>query len=183
MFSKDTTETKLAVLEERMTSYEAMFKKIDQAIQLLGQTSQDISKMLAVHEEKLDNNSKNEHDILDQIKKIEEKNNQDHAAVLKKFDSLEEKFELKIKEDKSSIETRLKDAEAEIKDLNKTKFIALGMGIISSLIVTVVSQLAGGIFVEIFNNDNPPVQPQKMVREVSLNPPTIQDFYKFNSLK
>jgi hypothetical protein len=52
------TETKIAVLEERLTSYEVMMKKIDEAIQIMGKTSQSISKMLAVHEEKLDQSTK-----------------------------------------------------------------------------------------------------------------------------
>ena len=59
MFNKSSNETKIAVLEERLTSYEVMMKKIDEAIQIMGKTSQSISKMLAVHEEKLEHNNKN----------------------------------------------------------------------------------------------------------------------------
>jgi len=55
MFNQNTSaDTKIAVLEERLSSYEVMMRKIDEAIQIMGKTSQNISKMLAVHEEKID---------------------------------------------------------------------------------------------------------------------------------
>lgn len=176
MFSKDTTETKIAVLEERLTSYEAMLKKIDQAIQLLGQTSQDISKMLAVHEEKLDNNVKNDHDILEQIKNIELKNTQDHATVLLKFGNLEDKIDQKIKQDKKELEDKIVTIENKIDDLNRTKYIAIGMAIITSLVVTVVSQLAGGIFVN-FTNIDDTKESQKVIREVQVSPQENKNIY------
>ena len=56
MFNQNTSsDTKIAVLEERLSSYEVMMRKIDEAIQIMGKTSQSISKMLAVHEEKIEN--------------------------------------------------------------------------------------------------------------------------------
>ncbi len=73
MFSKSSNETKIAVLEERLTSYEVMMKKIDEAIQIMGKTSQNISKMLAVHEEKLENSNKNDEAIFDRIRSMESK--------------------------------------------------------------------------------------------------------------
>lgn len=144
MFSRET-ETKIAVLEERLTSYEAMLKKIDEAIQLLGQTSQNISKMLAVHEEKLDSTVKNEDIIIKKIKDIEEKNTQEHIKVLEKFMSLENKIEDKINTRQKEIDKKIEDIEEEINDINKTRFMAIGMATITAIVVTVISQLAGGI--------------------------------------
>ena len=94
MFSKSSqasNETKIAVLEERLTSYEVMLEKIDEAIQIMGKTSLTISKMLAVHEEKLENNHKNDDLILDRIKSIESKNTEDHTRVIEKISSYEER--------------------------------------------------------------------------------------------
>ena len=55
MFNPNASaDTKIAVLEERLSAYEIMMKKIDEAIQLMGKTNQNISKMLAVHEERIE---------------------------------------------------------------------------------------------------------------------------------
>jgi SMC interacting uncharacterized protein involved in chromosome segregation len=47
MFNQNlTSDTKIAVLEERLSSYELLLNKIDEAIQIMGKTNQNISKML-----------------------------------------------------------------------------------------------------------------------------------------
>jgi prefoldin subunit 5 len=93
MFNQNTSaDTKIAVLEERLTSYEVMLKKIDEAIQIMGKTSQNISKMLAVHEEKLENTNKNDEAIFDRIRVIEVKNTEEHARVIEKIEGLEDKI-------------------------------------------------------------------------------------------
>jgi chromosome segregation ATPase len=94
MFSKSSNETKIAVLEERLTSYEVMMKKIDEAIQIMGKTSQNISKMLAVHEEKLDNTNKNDEVIFDRIRSIEVKTTEEYGRVIEKIEGLDEKMEI-----------------------------------------------------------------------------------------
>ena len=86
MFNQNTAaDTKIAVLEERLTSSEVMMKKIDEAIQIMGKTSQSISKMLAVHEERLENSSKSDELVIDRIKTIEVKNTEEHNRVIERF--------------------------------------------------------------------------------------------------
>lgn len=121
MFSKSSNETKIAVLEERLTSYEVMMKKIDEAIQIMGQTSQSISKMLAVHEEKLENNSKNDELIIDRIKTIEVKNTDEHTRVIERFELLEKK-----------IDGRIETVDKKVDDVVKFRWIVVGALIIVS---------------------------------------------------
>lgn len=116
MFNQTTaTDTKIAVLEERLTSYEVMIKKIDEAIQLMGKTSQSISKMLAVHEERLENSSKNDELVIDRIKTIEFKNTEEHNRVIERFVSLEGK-----------IETRIENVNKKIDEVTKLRWIIFG---------------------------------------------------------
>jgi hypothetical protein len=121
MFSKSSNETKIAVLEERLTSYEVMMKKIDEAIQIMGQTSQSISKMLAVHEEKLENNNKNDELIIDRIKTIEVKNTDEHTRVIERFESLEKK-----------IGGRIETVDKKVDDVVKFRWIVVGALVIVS---------------------------------------------------
>jgi len=53
MFPPSSTETKIALLEERINVYEQMMTRIDSAIQKISETSQNISQMLAIHNEKI----------------------------------------------------------------------------------------------------------------------------------
>jgi chromosome segregation ATPase len=94
MFNQNTSsDTKIAVLEERISSYELMLKKIDEAIQIMGKTSQNISKMLAVHEEKIEQCGKSDDMIVSMIRELKDENREQHESVEKKIKSLESKVE------------------------------------------------------------------------------------------
>lgn len=94
MFNQNTSsDTKIAVLEERLSSYEVMMRKIDEAIQIMGKTSQNISKMLAVHEEKIENCSKTDDMISNMIDEMKKENKEQHKEVSDKIQSLEAKLE------------------------------------------------------------------------------------------
>ena len=94
MFNQNTSsDTKIAVLEERLSSYEVMMRKIDEAIQIMGKTSQSISKMLAVHEEKIDNCGKTDEMISNMIHEMKDENKEQHNKVTDRIKSLETKVE------------------------------------------------------------------------------------------
>lgn len=123
MFSKSSNETKIAVLEERLTSYEIMIKKIDEAIQIMGKTSQTISKMLAVHEEKLDNTNKNDELIIDRIKTMESKNTEEHHRVIERFEFID-----------SKINDRIEILNKKVDEVTKFRWLILGGVMIISFI-------------------------------------------------
>lgn len=94
MFNQNTSsDTKIAVLEERLSSYEVMMRKIDEAIQIMGKTSQNISKMLAVHEEKIEHCGKTDDMISNMIDEMKKENKEQHKEVSEKIESLETKLE------------------------------------------------------------------------------------------
>jgi chromosome segregation ATPase len=98
MFNQNTTaDTKIAVLEERLSSYEMMMRKIDEAIQLMGKTSQNISKMLAVHDEKIDQCNKADDYITRVIDELRIENKDQHDEVSKRIEKLENKIEEFVK--------------------------------------------------------------------------------------
>ena len=98
MFNQNTSaDTKIAVLEERLSSYEVMMKKIDEAIQIMGKTSQNISKMLAVHEEKIEQCGKADDYIGRLIEELKLENKDQHDAVTERIEKVENKLEEVIK--------------------------------------------------------------------------------------
>ena len=98
MFNQNTsTDTKIAVLEERLSSYEIMMRKIDEAIQIMGKTSQNISKMLAVHEERIEQCHKADDYIGRLIEELKLENKDQHDAVTERIEKVESKLEEVIK--------------------------------------------------------------------------------------
>jgi len=70
MFPPSSNETKIALLEERINVYEQMMQRIDTAIQKIGETSQNISQMLAIHNEKIEQCNRTDNIIVKMIEDI-----------------------------------------------------------------------------------------------------------------
>ncbi|NBP56668.1 hypothetical protein EBU71_09075 [bacterium] len=98
MFNQNTpSDTKIAVLEERLSSYELMMKKIDEAIQIMGKTSQNISKMLAVHDERIEQCAKTDTMISNLINDLKKENKEQHESVSSRIEKVELRLEEVIK--------------------------------------------------------------------------------------
>lgn len=98
MFNQNTSaDTKIAVLEERLSSYELLLKKIDEAIQIMGRTSQNISKMLAVHEERIEQCHKADDYMTRLIEELKIENKDSHEAVVERIEKVETKLEEVVK--------------------------------------------------------------------------------------
>lgn len=121
MFNSENS-TKLAVLEERLSAYEVMMNKIDEAIQIMGKTSQNISKMLAVHEEKIDQCGK--------------------------ADDLLSKMIYEMKEDSeencNKVSDRIDKIEVKVEEISKIKWMTIGCGIVLATLVAAFSSLLSG---------------------------------------
>ena len=123
MFNQNTSaDTKIAVLEERLSAYEIMMKKIDEAIQIMGRTSQNISKMLAVHDERIEQCHKADDYIGRMIDELREENKSQHDAVSGRIDKIE----------------------TEVKEIGKIKWMTVGCGVLLAVLTTAFSTLASG---------------------------------------
>jgi transcription initiation factor TFIIIB Brf1 subunit/transcription initiation factor TFIIB len=123
MFNQNTSaDTKIAVLEERLSAYEIMMKKIDEAIQIMGKTSQNISKMLAVHEERIEQCGRADDYISRVIEELRLENKDQHEAVSERINKIEE----------------------EVKEIGKIKWMTVGCGVLLALLTTAFSTLASG---------------------------------------
>jgi hypothetical protein len=84
-------ETKVAVLEERLAVHEQMMSRIEAAIEKLSEVNSNVSKMLAVHEEKINANEKVDDILFTKIDQLSSKMDSDHNIVLSKIQDLEKK--------------------------------------------------------------------------------------------
>ncbi len=92
-----TQETKIAILEERIDVYEKMMSKIDAAIEKISENSQNISQMLAIHNEKIDQCNKLDDVILKMVEEIKVDSKEQHDEIRKEFngriDTIDEKVD------------------------------------------------------------------------------------------
>jgi chromosome segregation ATPase len=72
MFSNDS-RVQIAVLQERFKAHEQIIEKVDTAIQTLSETNQNICRMLAVHDERLDQCNKDDGELCKKVEDIENK--------------------------------------------------------------------------------------------------------------
>ena len=84
-------ETKVAVLEEKLAVHEQMMSRIETAIEKLSEVNSNVSKMLAVHEEKINTNEKVDNILFTKIDQLCSKMDSDHNIVLSKIQELEKK--------------------------------------------------------------------------------------------
>jgi len=122
MFNSSTAETKIAVLEERLSAYELMLKKIDEAIQIMGKTSQNISKMLAVHDERIEQCHKTDDLISKLIDEVREQNKEHYDEISERIDGVEK----------------------EIGEIGKIKWMTVGCGVLLAVLTAAFSTLASG---------------------------------------
>jgi archaellum component FlaC len=123
MFNQNTTaDTKIAVLEERLSSYELMMRKIDEAIQIMGKTSQNISKMLAVHDEKIEQCHRADNVITSLIDELKTESREQHQEVSRRIDKIEK----------------------DVTEIGKIKWMTVGCGVLLAVLATAFSTLASG---------------------------------------
>ncbi len=66
-----------------------MMKKIESAIEKISETSQTISKMLAIHEERIEHTTKADEVIISMVNDIKKSNTEEHKDVLERVEEVE----------------------------------------------------------------------------------------------
>jgi DNA repair ATPase RecN len=91
-----SSEIKIAVLEERIDVYERMMGKIDSAIEKISENSQNISQMLAIHNEKIDQCNKIDDVILKMVEEMKEDSKEQHEEIKKELNERIDMIEVKV---------------------------------------------------------------------------------------
>ena len=85
-------QVKVAVLEERLQNFEAVVSKLDSAIEKIAEVNNNVSRMLAVHEERISKQEEIDSILFDKIDKLRDKMDSDHDSVTKRLSLLERKL-------------------------------------------------------------------------------------------
>jgi len=85
-------QIKVAVLEERLQNFESVVSKLDAAIEKIAEVNNNVSRMLAVHEERISKQEEIDSVLFDKIDKLRDKMDSDHDSVSKRLSLLERKL-------------------------------------------------------------------------------------------
>ena len=85
-------QVKVAVLEERLQNFEAVVSKLDSAIEKIAEVNNNVSRMLAVHEERISKQEEIDSVLFDKIDKLRDKMDSDHDIVSQRLSILERKL-------------------------------------------------------------------------------------------
>lgn len=152
MFNSNTSvNTRVAVLEEKVSIYEQMMSKIESAIHTISETSQNISKMLAIHEQKIAASNKEDDRILERLDRIEEINTKEHNEVIKRLDDLEKEFKKSDMELEKKVEKENATRDAKIDNLAKFRILIIGGAIVLGYMITNPHMI-----IDILTPDQPP---------------------------
>ena len=86
-------EIKVAVLEQKFTDFTSIVNKLDDAIQKLSEVNTNLIKMLAVHDEKIDQCNKTDDLIVKMIEDVRKENAEDHKKSNERITVLEKEVE------------------------------------------------------------------------------------------
>jgi chromosome condensin MukBEF complex kleisin-like MukF subunit len=143
----DSLETKVAVIEHDLKQIQVVFGRLDLAIEKIGDVSNCINKMLAVHDTKLEAQETVNEDIYTSLevhrKETKASNAELHSRITTttreleaKIQSTEDKMLAAIKELKTSVDKEEEKHKNRIDKLEKTKYIMIGGGIVIGAIIT-----------------------------------------------
>jgi len=85
-------QIKVAVLEERLQNFETLVSRLDSAIEKIAEVNNNVSRMLAVHEERITKQEEIDSVLFDKIDKLRDKMDLDHDSVTKRLSLLERKL-------------------------------------------------------------------------------------------
>lgn len=136
-------QVKIAVLEQRVEDLKEFVLKVDDAIEKISQVNINLTKMIAVHEQKLENREVVEKNLNQKIDDIYSKMQRDHDHVLeeiKKVNSTLEKVE-------SNLDDRLIKVETDQTKVNMKLAVFIAAAALFGFIIQ-----NNNFFVKIFSN-------------------------------
>ena len=85
-------EVKVAVLETRLENFETLVTRLDSAIEKIAEVNNNVSRMLAVHEQRISKQEEIDEILFDKIDKLRDKMDSDHNIVNQRLSLLERKL-------------------------------------------------------------------------------------------
>jgi len=89
-------EVKVAVLEQKLEDVKDIIVKIDSAIEKISEVNSNVSKMLAVHEERISKQEETDSILFAKIDKLRDKVDRDYDALVSRVQTIEKRVWMAI---------------------------------------------------------------------------------------
>lgn len=89
-------EVKVAILEQKLEDVKDIIVKIDNAIEKLSEVNSNVSKMLAVHEERISKQEETDSILFAKIDKLRDKVDGDYDSIVSRVQTIEKRVWMAI---------------------------------------------------------------------------------------
>lgn len=89
-------QVRVAVLEEKVEQFEKLVAKFDSAIEKIAEVNNNVSRMLAVHEERISKQEEVDDILFDKVDKLRDKVDSDNELLSQRVSALEKKLWIAI---------------------------------------------------------------------------------------
>ena len=89
-------QVKVAVLEEKVDHFERLVSKLDSAIEKIAEVNNNVSRMLAVHEERITKQEETDELLFSKVDKFRDKVDRDHESLSSRVSTLERKLWISV---------------------------------------------------------------------------------------
>lgn len=141
---KTSTPVRISLLEERLQAYDELSKqmlsKLEQAVEKISESNQNISQILIRHEERIDRSTEANDAIIEML-------NRNEGEFHMEMEKQDKKFEDEI----SKRDKRIEDLFTSLEDLKKNRWVLVGIVLASSFFL---GQLK--VFDRVFPSSPPP---------------------------
>ena len=153
----ESLETKVAVIEHDLKQIQVVFSRLDLAIEKIGDVSNCINKMLAVHDTKLEAQVNVNEDIYESLEVHRQETKESNAELHSRITTITRELEAKIQTTsdkllnaisdlKKSVEKEEEKNKSRIEQLERTKYLMIGGGVVAGAIFTEVLPLVMKFF-------------------------------------
>lgn len=118
---------KIAVLEQRLSEVTSNISKLNDAIEKIGEANTNLIKMLAVHEEKIEQGDKNDAIIVKMVQEVENSLRNENKRIEEHVNKSDEKS---------------KELENRLDDVVRVKWITVGVGSVLVVLTGLLSPIA-----------------------------------------
>ena len=89
-------EIKVAILEQKLEDLKDIIVKIDDAIEKLSEVNSNVTKMLAVHEQRISKQEETDNILFTKIDKLRDKVDRDYDALVSRVQAIEKRVWMAI---------------------------------------------------------------------------------------
>lgn len=142
-------EIKIAILEQRLVDFITVVEKLENAINKINDVNSNILKMVAVHNEKIEQFYREGRDMERLVREFDEKHDDDISVCMIKIGQIESRID------------RMPDLDElsnKVEDVLRVKWMVVGVGSVLVVVIAALTQLSSGVWTKHNHTSSAPIE-------------------------